>query len=189
MAVLAESFLILATTYPSTWFARLFFAWIGVDHLSINPLHLSGLFILGLMLAISGSLFRYAAVRHLGSLFTYELAIRQDHRLVTSGPYSIVRHPSYAGVLLFVFGGAVAGTNTRGGMIRDVVLPYLGWHEGPWTVQSKITAFIVFVTQLIILSGLVARVPKEDAMLREEFRDEWNEWARRVPYTLIPLIY
>lgn len=40
----------------------------------------------------------------LGNLFTFEVSIRNDHKLIQSGPYHTVRHPGYLGVLLSVAG-------------------------------------------------------------------------------------
>lgn len=51
---------------------------------------------IGMVAVWIGGAIRIACYRELGRLFTYELTIREKHRLVTSGPYSIVRHPSYS---------------------------------------------------------------------------------------------
>lgn len=40
-----------------------------------------------------------------------------------------------------------------------------------------------------IAGMLVMRVPKEDEVLREKFGAEWEVYARRTPYRLIPYIY
>ena len=37
-------------------------------------------------------------------MFTFEMSIRKDHMLITSGPYGVVRHPGYTGFLLVVIG-------------------------------------------------------------------------------------
>ena len=41
----------------------------------------------------------------LGRFFTVDVAIERDHELVERGPFRVVRHPSYTGVLLGVFVG------------------------------------------------------------------------------------
>lgn len=51
-----------------------------------------------------GGLIRYKCYRVLGSMFTFEMSIREGHVLVTSGPYAIVRHPAYIGAILVVIG-------------------------------------------------------------------------------------
>ena len=39
------------------------------------------------------------AIRHLGKQWRVSAAINDDHELITSGPYQIVRHPIYASML------------------------------------------------------------------------------------------
>jgi protein-S-isoprenylcysteine O-methyltransferase Ste14 len=63
-----------------------------------------GIFIAGLAL-------RWYAVWYLGSLFTVDVAIAADHRLIDTGPYRYVRHPSYSGVLLEFLGLGLAYAN------------------------------------------------------------------------------
>lgn len=40
----------------------------------------------------------------MGHLFTFEMSIREDHRLVTDGPYAWIRHPGYTSVLCTFMG-------------------------------------------------------------------------------------
>lgn len=63
--------------------------------------------LLGIVMMIGGMLFRAWAVRTLGSYFTPTVQIKKDHELVTAGPYSFVRHPSYTGAFLSIIGSAV----------------------------------------------------------------------------------
>ena len=41
----------------------------------------------------------------------------------------------------------------------------------------------------IILEIIVLMVPREDAVLRKEFGTEWEAWAKRTPYRLVPYEY
>ncbi|PPQ93792.1 LOW QUALITY PROTEIN: hypothetical protein CVT25_013501 [Psilocybe cyanescens] len=59
--------------------------------LNIRPTYT---FFLGTCMAIAGSSIRLACFRALGRLFTFEMSIRKNHRLVIDGPYSVVRHPA-----------------------------------------------------------------------------------------------
>ena len=61
-------------------------------------------FLVGTLIASLGGLIRYKCYQALGHMFTFEVSIRRYHKLVTSGPYAIVRHPSYVGSILVVIG-------------------------------------------------------------------------------------
>jgi len=41
---------------------------------------------------------------HLGQFFRFEASIQQDHKLIVSGPYAVVRHPSYTGLMMVFIG-------------------------------------------------------------------------------------
>ncbi len=61
-------------------------------------------YIIGLILFIVGLIIRWAAIIYLGRFFTVNVAIAEDHKLITTGPYRYVRHPSYTGTLLVFLG-------------------------------------------------------------------------------------
>ena len=71
---------------------------------SSNPLPLTPISVLGYILMITGSLGRVWCYRTLGVFFTFELAIRSFHKLIKTGPYSYVRHPSYTFVCILTIG-------------------------------------------------------------------------------------
>ncbi|NKZ09178.1 methyltransferase family protein [Actinomadura latina] len=48
----------------------------------------------------AGVALRQAAIRALGRLYSHHVVRQDGHRVVTDGPYGIVRHPAYAGMLL-----------------------------------------------------------------------------------------
>ena len=52
------------------------------------------------------------------------------------------------------------------------------------------TAALLFCAYLsTIMVGLLLRMSKEDEALQKVFGNEWDDWARTVPYSLIPWIY
>ena len=55
---------------------------------------------LGAAMIIAGLAFRAWAVNTLGKYFTATVQIVEDHKLIRTGPYGIVRHPSYAGAFI-----------------------------------------------------------------------------------------
>lgn len=50
-------------------------------------------------------------------------------------------------------------------------------------------AGVVFVFSCFWAGVILLRVPEEDRILREHFREEWERWANRVRYRLIPGVY
>ena len=58
----------------------------------------------GLALMLAGLLLRWWAIVHLGRFFTVNVAVASDHRVVDTGPYRLIRHPSYTGILLTCLG-------------------------------------------------------------------------------------
>ena len=63
---------------------------------------------LAIALFAVGLAIRWSAIAALGRLFTVNVAIRDGHHLVTRGPYALVRHPSYTGLLVAFIGLAVS---------------------------------------------------------------------------------
>jgi protein-S-isoprenylcysteine O-methyltransferase len=61
----------------------------------------------GLAFLVAGLSLRWWSIIHLGLFFTPDVVITADHRVVDSGPYRLIRHPSYSGVLLIVAGVAL----------------------------------------------------------------------------------
>ena len=61
---------------------------------------------IGLALMLVGLLLRWWSIIHLGRFFTKDVVIASDHHLVDSGPYKLIRHPSYTGLLVFIVGVA-----------------------------------------------------------------------------------
>jgi protein-S-isoprenylcysteine O-methyltransferase Ste14 len=54
-------------------------------------------------LGVVGFIFMWWARLHLGKLWSGGIVTKENHRVVDSGPYALVRHPIYTGLLLLVF--------------------------------------------------------------------------------------
>ncbi len=65
-------------------------------------------FYLGIILMFLGVLVRQWAIAILGRFFSLTVQIVEDHRVVEKGPYRLVRHPSYTGVLITFIGLGLA---------------------------------------------------------------------------------
>ena len=120
------------------------------------------------------------AFRHLGRFFRFEASIQKDHELIVSGPYAVVRHPSYTGMVMTVIG-------------------WFPWQlgEGSWVMVSGFwnmtlgrTLVMLFIGVILTLFYVVLeRTSREDVALRKRFGTKWDDWAKRVPYSILPGIY
>jgi protein-S-isoprenylcysteine O-methyltransferase Ste14 len=70
------------------------------------PHHRSFIFA-GAILFVTGLLLRWWAIITLGRFFTVDVTVEPHHQLIDRGPFRMVRHPSYAGVLLAFVGLAL----------------------------------------------------------------------------------
>ncbi|KDQ58599.1 hypothetical protein JAAARDRAFT_128755 [Jaapia argillacea MUCL 33604] len=174
---LLECALLLAIAYPSPHSTQIIHA-LSPHHLP--NLHMTPMFLLGSFLCIFASTLRSLCYRELGRHFTFEMSIFDNHKLVQTGPYSIVRHPSYL--------GTVTG-------LPGIALTYFGRHcliaESGWMGTLSGKAFVGFWLFYLAFasSSVVMRAPVEDECLRKQFGKEWDNWAKRVPSRIIPGIY
>lgn len=70
--------------------------------------------ITGALITFLGVVFAIWARRVLGSNWSGEITLKKEHQLVQSGPYALVRHPIYTGILLGVLGTGIATGELRG---------------------------------------------------------------------------
>jgi protein-S-isoprenylcysteine O-methyltransferase Ste14 len=69
------------------------------------------LFAVGVLLMLLGSLLRRYCWRTLGEYFTGDVSVRPDQPIISSGPYRLVRHPSYtAGMMMYIGIGLALGS-------------------------------------------------------------------------------
>jgi protein-S-isoprenylcysteine O-methyltransferase Ste14 len=105
---------------------------------------------------LAGLLFTWWARIHLGRLWSSDVARKADHHVVDTGPYGIVRHPIYTGILLASM--ATAAVRATPGAWLGAGLMTLGWY-------------------------IKARM--EEAFLREQLgAEQYGRYARRVPMLL-----
>ena len=106
-------------------------------------------FVVGYVILVLGVAFRFWAIATLGRLFTAQVAIQESHRVVRSGPYRFVRHPSYTGGLVALIG--------------------LGIALDDW--------LSILVLALLPLAGIVVRIRHEEQVLTAQFGDEYRSYA------------
>jgi protein-S-isoprenylcysteine O-methyltransferase Ste14 len=68
----------------------------------------------GLGLMVAGIALRGWSFLTLGEYFTFTVQVSDDQQVVKTGPYRLLRHPSYAGILLICLGVGLAGANWVG---------------------------------------------------------------------------
>jgi protein-S-isoprenylcysteine O-methyltransferase Ste14 len=112
----------------------------------------------GLALTIAGAALAIWARLFLGGNWSSSVTIKEDHKLVRTGPYSIVRHPIYSGGLLAIAGTAIVAGEARG--FLALILAFLAWR-----LKSRV----------------------EEALMIEQFGAEYEEYKRQVK-ALIPFV-
>lgn len=147
-----EIAVILASRFPAHPLSQKILRSLVRGHISLTGrIDFSPLFFAGCGLAAIGGFIRYQCYRTLGRFFTYEVTIRNDHQLITEGPYGWVRHPSYtSGIACCVGLGICYGS--AGSWLRECrILETLGGKVASWLY----VAFVVYGT-----ASLVVRAPR-----------------------------
>jgi len=83
-------------------------------------------FWMGAAVTIAGILFAVWAREHLGRNWSRSVTIKEDHELITTGPYAVVRHPIYTGILAGFLGMAIAVSQVRG-VVALVLIFFVLW--------------------------------------------------------------
>jgi protein-S-isoprenylcysteine O-methyltransferase len=113
----------------------------------------------GLVLTFLGLVFAVWARVQLGRNWSGAVTVKEDHQLIRRGPYAIVRHPIYTGLLLGIFGMA---------LIIGEICALLG------------------ATILLLAFWLKTRT--EEAFMRQHFGAQYTQYQHDVK-GLIPFIY
>jgi protein-S-isoprenylcysteine O-methyltransferase Ste14 len=116
--------------------------------------------VLAMALAISSVWLVSAAVRALGKQWSLAARVLEGHRLITEGPYNVVRNPIYTGMF---------------GMLLATGLAFSHW-------LGLLIAILVFAI------GTAIRVHSEEKLLRETFGEEFESYARKVP-AVVPFLF
>jgi protein-S-isoprenylcysteine O-methyltransferase Ste14 len=113
----------------------------------------------GVVLLIPGGIIRLWPVYVLGRRFSGLVAIQPGHSLVTTGIYSVVRNPSYVGLLLCSFA---------------------------WALVFR--AGVGLVLCALMIPPLIARIHAEERLLSSQFGAEYEAYRRKT-WRLIPGLY
>lgn len=133
----------------------------------------------GTLICVAAGALRVWCFAALGPYFDFQLNIKEDHKLVTQGPYAYVRHPSYTANYALFLGGSM------------IMLSPGHWFRvcGIWSFPIVLMPFwwhfeIVYMT--FMLSG---RAKVEDELLGKKFGQQWDSYSQRVPHRFIPGIF
>ena len=141
---------------PFGLIASMMFYFFGIGSLSYNVIFI----IIGFLLVTSGMIIRWWAVLSLGKEFNVSLSIIRNHRLKTDGIYSMIRHPSYTGLLMYYIGLAAIMQNTYSLLIL-IIFPAI---------------------------AVVNRIKKEEDLLSGHFKADYVIYCRSTK-KLFPFIY
>ena len=112
----------------------------------------------GLLMVTAGLALAVWARTHLGRNWSGTVTVKEDHELVRSGPYAIVRHPIYTGLLLAMLGTAII--------------------LGEWRGLSA----LCFLSAAFLL-----KLRREERFMAESFPDTYPGYRAQVP-ALVPLL-
>jgi protein-S-isoprenylcysteine O-methyltransferase Ste14 len=114
---------------------------------------------IGVVLSAGGLLLVFWSGVALGRLYSPEVTIQKGHQLITAGPYRVIRHPRYLGVML---------------MASGVSLLFRSW--------------VGLALCLPVLWVLIDRIRDEEAVLQQEFGPAWHSYTQR-SWRLLPYLY
>lgn len=95
-------------------------------------------FTAGLVILVAGLVLRGWSIMTLGDYFTGRVMVSADQPVITAGPYRVLRHPSYTGLLLACAGVGLASANWAG-LAAMAILP-LAFIL--WRIHAEETALI-----------------------------------------------
>jgi protein-S-isoprenylcysteine O-methyltransferase Ste14 len=116
-------------------------------------------FWVGAAVMMAGVFFAVWAREHLGRNWSGSVTIKQGHELITSGPYAVVRHPIYTGILAGLLGTAIALTQVRG-----------------------------FVAVAVFFFGYWFKLRIEEEWMRSQFGETYAAYTRRTA-ALVPFLF
>ena len=144
-------------SYGIVWSIRR--AWFGPIVSVSNSVEIA-LAILTIAIGIGSVWFIMAAIRTLGKQWSLGARLIEGHKLITEGPYRLVRNPIYTGMF---------------GLLLATGLAVSHW-------VGLLIAIVVYAV------GTVIRVRSEEKLLRGAFGAEFDSYARRVP-AVIPFLF
>jgi protein-S-isoprenylcysteine O-methyltransferase len=161
------------------WVEQTYFPWIKQPWVTY----------IGIFLVISGEILRKTGIITARRNFTHRVQLehRPEHELVTTGIYSYMRHPGYAGWVLWAIGTQVMLCNPICTplfiyVVRKnyTILYFLCSSQPPLAVTDH--EFHPYHSLFLqCLRFMRRRIQIEDQLLRRFFGEEWVKWREGVP--------
>jgi protein-S-isoprenylcysteine O-methyltransferase Ste14 len=150
-----KSLLLFWITIPTCitlgFFAADYYPWHRINYIAA---------ITGYLLIGFGSVVRWVSIIQLRKAFTVDVAVNNDQKLITTGLYKKIRHPSYTGMILIIIGLAIA-------------------------MNSWVSALIVIIPISLVL---IYRINVEEKLLADVFGEKYKAY-KSITYRIIPGLY
>ena len=98
--------------------------------------------------------------RTLSTNWSAQVVVKEDHELITTGPYAIVRHPIYTGFITTMLGTMIA-------------------------INISI---LIIITEALVILYLWWKLKREEKIILEQFPREYSEYKKNVSKALIPYL-
>jgi len=122
--------------------------------------HWNTFFLIGSVIALTGLIIRVAAILKLSEQFTYTVTKIENHELIETGLFKIIRHPGYFGQLIIFLGISVCLSNWLSVLL--MIIP--------------------------VMSGYIYRINVEERFMAEHLGQKYLDYRKRTK-RLIPVIY
>ena len=122
--------------------------------------HWDAFFAVGVVLALAGLLIRVGSIVTLKQYFTYSVAQAENHKLIDTGLYKLIRHPGYLGQLMIFAGISISLSN--------------------WLA--------VLLMMIPIGIGYIYRIRVEEGFMIEHMGESYLNYQKRTK-RIIPMIY
>jgi protein-S-isoprenylcysteine O-methyltransferase Ste14 len=122
--------------------------------------HWNTFFIIGSVVTITGLIIRILSIIKLKHQFTYTVTRIENHELIESGLYKVIRHPGYLGQLIIFLGISICLSNWLS--ILFMIIP--------------------------VLSGYMYRIHVEEKFMAEQLGQKYLDYKKRTK-KLIPSVY
>jgi protein-S-isoprenylcysteine O-methyltransferase Ste14 len=122
--------------------------------------HWDTFFVIGSVLVLIGLIIRVTSIMKLKQQFTYTVTRIENHELIETGLYKVIRHPGYLGQIIIFLGISICLSNWLS--VLFMIIP--------------------------VLAGYLHRINIEEKFMAEQMGQKYFDYQKRTK-RLIPMIY